>query len=163
MYDSSENPLEESRLDVLNLLINHRSLHLLKKFIDKKTPDIRILEIGCGSGQLGSELCHYLINSVVKYSYLGIDRDPQQIELTNKKLQNIKNAKALELDIITEFSKIQEHGTFNLIFCRWVLVHLKTSDRQKTIANSLLQLEISKGLCSNNLHLNPQSNKTLYR
>ncbi|MDO8955089.1 MAG: methyltransferase domain-containing protein [Gammaproteobacteria bacterium] len=118
MYSTAAEAVEARRLKGLNKLHNPHSLSYLKPYLSSSKS---ILEFGCGSGYLAADVLSYVNDDT---HFIGIDRDPGQVALSAKAVASFSNAKILQLDVLTEFDRIKQLGPFDLIYCRWVLVHL---------------------------------------
>ena len=142
MYTTAKEGVEEKRLAGLNVLHNPHTLKFLFPLLSGRK---KILEVGCGSGNLAAEV---LSVADEKTAYTGIDRDPAQVEHTKKLLKQFPNARVIQLDVVTEFEKLKNEGPFDLIYCRWLLVHLPSSIRREIIKNFLgLLSDVGVFLC----------------
>lgn len=139
MYATANEEIEETRLAGLNALHNPYTLKFLHPFLSGRR---KILEVGCGAGYLAAEVLRI---ADIGAEYTGVDRDPAQVNLCNKSLNQFSNARVMQLDIVTEFEKLKSEGPFDLIYCRWVLVHLPSSVRINVIRN-LLSLLSNNGV-----------------
>lgn len=130
MYSSASEEVEAKRLQGLNDIHNPHTLSYLKPYLRS---GIKILELGCGSGYLAAEVMDLVDSSIY---FVGVDRDIAQINNTQRLLKkHQKNSELLSLDLITELDKLKEKGPFDLIYCRWVLVHLPNEVRENVLRN----------------------------
>lgn len=102
-------------------------------FVKKIKPGMRVLDVGCGSGRLLSELEGKKIN------YVGIDFSQTLID--QAKTQFPKNR--FLLADISKSDSWQKLGKFDAIFCLGVLHHIPDRRRQHVILQRMFQ------------HLNP--------
>lgn len=131
MYNTAAENVEARRLAGLNKLHNPHTLRYLFPLLSGRK---KILELGCGSGHLAAELLEKADDLI---NYIGIDRDPAQVKHTKKALQNHPKAEVIQLDIVTELEKLKSRGPFDLIYCRWLLVHIPTDIRLEIIRKIL--------------------------
>ncbi len=131
MYSTAKDELEEKRLAGLNILYNPSTIRFLSPFLTGKK---KILELGCGSGTLAAEVLSLADNQV---EYLGIDRDPAQVQHSIKALKRFPNSHVVQIDIVNDFETLRKQAPFDLIYCRWLLVHLPSKKRVEVIKNIL--------------------------
>ena len=93
-------------------------------------PGQRVLDLGCGVGRWGEELCGRGLY------YVGIDGSPALIERAQKNLQQFPNRKLL-VGLFQEFLNIlKENGegeAFSLIFVNGVFMYLNDEDFGKAL------------------------------
>jgi SAM-dependent methyltransferase len=118
MYSTSAEEIEENRLKGLNTLHNPKTMQYIEPYLPRK----RILEIGCGMGLLAKEI----LTKSPGASFVGVDRDPAQIKWTQENLSPFPAVKVIQLDLleINAMQALRQEGGFDLIYCRWVLVHI---------------------------------------
>lgn len=131
MYSSAAEEVEARRLASLNQLHNPHTLRYLSPLLSGRA---KILELGCGSGQLAADLLEKAESTAY---YLGVDRDPAQVHHSKELLQQYPNAEISQLDLLTELEKLKGKAPFDLIYCRWLLVHLPCTMRLEVIKNIL--------------------------
>lgn len=124
MYSSASNAVETKRLAGFNDIINPVTLAVLADYLK---PNMRILELGCGSGELAKSVAE----RAQSCELIAVDKDKAQIDLANEKLKIFENARAIHLDITHDLDKLE--GKYDLIYCRWVLVHVPTKLIKKTL------------------------------
>lgn len=130
MYTTAAEELEARRLQGLNDLHNPHTLKFLQRYLPGRK---KILELGCGSGQLAAEVMKHADSNS---HFIGIDRDPAQVQhCTNILKNNSSRVEVIKLDIVTELQQLREKGPFDLIYCRWVLVHLSNAIRIEVLRN----------------------------
>jgi SAM-dependent methyltransferase len=118
MYTTAAEDVEAKRLAGHNMLHNPHTLQFLKPYIHGRKV---ILEIGCGSGQLAADVMS-LADETAKF--VGVDRDLAQIKRSSIALKEFEGrSKLVQLDLLSEFDLLRKMGPFDLIYCRWVLVH----------------------------------------
>lgn len=140
MYASATEGIEAKRLDELNKLHNPHTLKFIQRHLsDKKS----LLELGCGSGQLASEIIKLADTST---QFLGIDSDPAQVKRSQKLLLQFEHrVKIIQLNIMTELDQLAKLGPFDLIYCRWVLVHLP-KDKLVNVLKKIMNLLTNNGI-----------------
>lgn len=142
MYSTAKEDVEEKRLAGLNELHNPYTLKFLFPLLKGRK---KILEIGCGSGRLAADV---LSVADEKTEFTAVDRDLGQVELAKRSLRLFSNARVMQLDIISDFEKLKKEGPFDLIYCRWLLVHLPSSIRVEIIKKFIeLLSDIGVFLC----------------
>lgn len=101
------------RLEILNRLYNPNSLALIKNYICK--PEVEILEVGCGGGQLS-----YVLSQLDETQVTAVDNSLQQIDLAKSKYSapnlNFYCNDALDLHSLGK--------RFDVIYLRWLLIYL---------------------------------------
>ena len=137
MYTTAAEKVEADRLIGLNKLHNTHTLGYIKKYLPKG----KILELGCGSGLLAADM---LTISPESY-YVGIDRDLGQIEWSKMNLKKFPNTKIIQMDILDNLLALKKEGPFDLIYCRWVLVHL-SKDRLVGILEDIFSMLSPNGI-----------------
>ena len=105
-----------------------------QKYLPDRSSNIRILDIGCGTGE-------YTVNLALAYpnaEVIGVDASLASLNLADKlkKFLNIKNLKLIEHNIQTE---LKNFGKFDLILCAGVLHHL---DHPKEVLKNISKLMI---------------------
>jgi SAM-dependent methyltransferase len=82
--------------------------------------DMRVAEIGCGSGNIA---CWVAQQIAPKGSIVGIDNGSAQIEQAIQQAQRLK-LQNIEFHVADAYSPRLPEGTFDLVYCRLVLMHL---------------------------------------
>lgn len=123
----------EYRLSILNKIYGKYTKMLLDKL--KLFPSMKVAVVGCGSGE-SIDLIYKKIGEDGKL--LCLDIDQEQISLTKRKLngQNIKNVEYQVADI----QNYQGNEQYDLVYCRFVLIHLTTPQQALENMLSLLKL-----------------------
>ncbi|MGR3809384.1 class I SAM-dependent methyltransferase [Jiulongibacter sp. NS-SX5] len=94
------------------------------RLLDLK-PSETLLDVGCGTG----ELLKVAAENYPENSFMGIDPDPQMIELA--KAKHINNSKFFTLqDFKVASASSQE---YTKITCTWVLHHLKNEEKKELL------------------------------
>lgn len=88
----------------------------IKYFLPKNSP-LKILEIGCGTGLLGSQ---FLENH---NQLIGIDTSSGMLEIFNQKFKSFENTKGLLLNLETD---TLEESNFDLVISSMAFHHLKS-------------------------------------
>lgn len=102
-----------SRLTILNFLYNENSIRFIKRFICK--PNMTLLEVGCGTGQLAYELAQQTDMKIT-----AIDISPEQIQMAQRNYTH----EAIQFKCC-EATQIQQLSqTYDIIYLRWVLIYL---------------------------------------
>jgi SAM-dependent methyltransferase len=139
MYGSASLDIETARLIRLNKLHNPHTMKNLAPFISGRK---KILEIGCGTGLLAAEVLAIAEKDV---EFVAVDKDPYQVNTIKKNLSEHKNATIMELDLTGDIAALNDIAPFDLIYCRWVLVHFPEETRIN-ILKTLLSLLAPKGI-----------------
>jgi len=83
-------------------------------------PGIRVLEVGCGSGNMACWVAEQVGNGG---SVLGIDNSREQIELA-KRLAQSRGLSNVEFAVADAYSPRLPESSFDFAYCRLVLMHL---------------------------------------
>ncbi len=134
MYDTSANTVEEVRLAGLNSLHNPHTLSYLKPYFHNKN-NLRVLEIACGGGYLAENVLDSHSRNIS--SFTGIDIDPAQVKLATHRLSKYHTVNIAKLDVLTELEQLE--GPFDIIYCRWLLVHLP-KDKIEEVLSAIFKL-----------------------
>jgi SAM-dependent methyltransferase len=102
--------------DLLDLSFNETTKNALSKYVQK--PNLRILDIGCGSGVMTEWLCQ---SSGDGSHVTAIDRSVEQIEAAKSRLQGINN---VSFHVLSAYDLSELGQSYDLIYCRFVLHHL---------------------------------------
>lgn len=114
---SLETGLEDyERLSILNKYYNPGSRELLRKA--KLHPSAKILDIGCGHGEMTRIIAQEIISSG---HIVGIERDSKQIAVAITKLIDCANVTLICDDI---FALNLPTESFDCVYCRLLLMHL---------------------------------------
>ncbi len=138
MYTTAAKEVEANRLKGLNALHNPHTSSYIKRYLPRQ----KILELGCGSGLLAVDV---LANCPPTTTYLGVDKDPGQVAWSQKNLHSFPKAEILQLDFLENFSLLKSKGPFDLIYCRWVLVHLP-KEKLVTVLKNIIDLLAPGGI-----------------
>jgi len=107
-----------------------KRLEFIYKAVSERVPKGgKILEIGCGIGNISRQLGHF------GYSITGIDSDPVSIDFANS-----KNTKS-NIQFINKNAEdyAENENTFDAIICSEVLEHLFSPDSIIKLANKILK------------------------
>jgi len=83
-------------------------------------PGLRVVEIGCGTGNTACWVAEQL---GPEGSILAVDISPEQIEQA-RLLAESRNLRNIEFQVADAYSPRLPEGTFDLAYCRLVLMHL---------------------------------------
>ena len=114
--------------------IRRKNKLYFRKYLPDCSSNIRIIDIGCGTGECAVNLALAYPNAEV----IGVDASLASLNLANKlkNFLNIKNLELIEQNIQTEFKNF---GKFDLILCAGVLHHL---DQPKEVLKNISKLMI---------------------
>ena len=126
-----------TRLELLDEIYGPYTQQFLKNIGFR--PDMRVLDVGCG---LGFVTC-WLARQVGRYGkVIGVDCSEEQIQIakenaTKQKLHNIEF-------IVSSIYDLDQLGMdFDLVFCRFILVHL---DQPERALNMMYKVVKSQGI-----------------
>lgn len=95
------------------------------KILAKLSPNIRILDIGCGNG----ELAHELAQREFQCSYLGVDFSPKLVQRATEKIPASFSGTFYALDITTdEWRETLPRVQFDIIFAFATLHHIPSRE-----------------------------------
>lgn len=123
----------EYRLNILNKIYGKYTDILLNSI--GLFADMKVAIIGCGSGE-GIEVIYKKIGKNGKL--LCIDISTSQVQLTQTKL-NEKNIDIVEYQV-ADIQQYQGDSQYDLVYCRFVLMHL--TNPQKALNNMLSLLKV---------------------
>tara|TARA_B110000483_G_scaffold243324_1_gene332527 strand:- start:31 stop:1038 length:1008 start_codon:yes stop_codon:yes gene_type:complete len=130
------------------------------KYLAKRDDRLRVLDLGCGTGENTVAFAQYFFNSKI----VGIDASKSSIMFA-KKLKNKINLKNLNFKVYNiEKKSLSDLGKFNFIICAGVLHHLNNPKKElRKISkllhkNSILVLKIYN---KNGLHLEMQTRSAI--
>jgi ubiquinone/menaquinone biosynthesis C-methylase UbiE len=83
-------------------------------------PGLRVVEIGCGSGNTA---CWVAEQVAPTGSVLAVDVSPDQIEQARRQAES-RNLRNVEFQVADAYSPRLPEGSFDLAYCRLVLMHL---------------------------------------
>ena len=83
-------------------------------------PGVRVVEVGCGSGNIA---CWAAEQVGPQGSVVGIDNSPGQIEQARQQAQK-RGLTNIEFQLANAYSPKLPEGSFDLAYCRLVLMHL---------------------------------------
>lgn len=117
---------------------------LLKNQDTSKT--IRIIDVGCGNGDMLRTIAQYGLNNNLNFELIGIDANAFTISHASKLSQNFKNIRySCENIFDTEFSQ----HCCEVFLCTLTLHHFKDDEIQKTL--KMLYEKASFGIVINDL------------
>jgi 2-polyprenyl-3-methyl-5-hydroxy-6-metoxy-1,4-benzoquinol methylase len=99
------------KLDQDNILRVNRVIHYLHRYLDTLPPKPKLLDLGCGDGQLSQRFQH------LGYQVYGLD-----ISASNVKLAQTRGIKAKTTDISKKFPF--PNRTFDVVFAGEIIEHL---------------------------------------
>ena len=135
IYSNVQHDMEGERLSLLNATHNPYTL----KYMQKRIPgQKRILEIGCGNGDLAFNIAELKDNDA---GLVAIDKAASQVKSTQDSLASKHNTHVYQLDITKQDSVaiLQTLGPFDLIYCRWLICHIPYH-QQSSVLKHLLSL-----------------------
>ncbi len=129
-HESSLGELEAQRLHLFNLAYAPKTHQILDHIITTLDSPLNILELGVGTGAIGSWLSKKVAH---QGKYVGIDKDPQQLEKAAKVISGPHTA-LLKINLLdpTHIEKLlaeKPTNGYHLIYCRWVLCHIQKKQR----------------------------------
>lgn len=122
---------DAERLTILNEIYNPSTIHFLRTVGLQKCHSV--LDVGCGIGLMTSKIAE-LVNEQCEIT--GVDSSVEQIEVAinnNKKHSNIK----FKVSSINELLELNQK--FDLIYCRFLLVHLEAPEKALDIMRKCLK------------------------
>jgi SAM-dependent methyltransferase len=142
MFDNTQE-LEAERLHICNITHNPYSLKFLKPFIDGLPQRSQVMEIGCGGGELASEVVKLLPQESTLHL---VDRSEDQLLRTNNLFNSIRHEASIsikthQLDLVQDAESLKLLGQMDLIYCRWVICHIPDADRLDAISTILWALK----------------------
>ena len=118
-YVHGTEPAEQERLKLMNRLINEPSLRELGL-----TGGERVLDVGCGLGQFTRMIARAAGRDS---TVIGVERDAGQLDEARRQATADDEADLVELragDAMALPLSGDERGSFDLVYCRFVLEHL---------------------------------------
>jgi len=117
-YLHGTHPEEQDRLGLMNRLLNENSLAEMKL-----QPGEKILDVGCGLGQLTREMARQVDGAKV----VGVERSPDQLASAKQLAEQAGEAHLVDFrpgpaDQLP--LKEDEHGTFDVAHARFLLEHV---------------------------------------
>ena len=111
----------EERLNILNELYNSLTEKFLERVgIRSKTS---ILDVACGTGEISCWMAQQISGKVV-----AIDISEKQLEIAERRAKSL-GLKNIEFVKLSAFDLAQLDQMFDLIYCRFLLVHIQNPDR----------------------------------
>lgn len=120
-YVHGSDPDEQRRLTLLNTLINEPALRDLDI-----QPGMRVLDVGSGLAQLGRAMGKAAGSTGF---VLGIERDVRQLAEARRQAAAAGESDLIEMregDVTNPPLHDDEWGSFDIVFCRFVLEHLSS-------------------------------------
>ena len=124
-------------LDGVEMLIKGKNIH----------SEIRILDVGCGNGDMLRALSDYAREKGLKFKLLGMDANQYTINHAEHLSQDYPNVSFQCADI---FNEIKQDRHFDVILCTLTLHHFKDDEIIKLINGLRKQAKI--GIVINDLH-----------
>lgn len=118
-YDFTIGPKGQEGLDILDVMFNPNTQQQLLAAGLK--PGMRVLDIGCGRGAMSVWLAEQVGS---KGSVLAIDNNENQINATIE-LNKEVSPSWLTFKVLSAYDIAELNETFDLIYCRFILHHLK--------------------------------------
>ena len=123
----------EGRLNILNKVFNPYTYKFLEN-LDIK-PGMRILEIGCGTGEIASWLSKK-VGPQGQITAIDINKEQIEIALKNNLSSNVDNIKFY---VMSAYDIESLKPDFDLIYCRFLLTHLSSPISVLNLAYKLLK------------------------
>jgi SAM-dependent methyltransferase len=102
--------------------------------LDRLEPDVSILDLGCGNGELACHLDEKAFNG----SYLGTDFSPALLKEARQRYQGSFPVQFLILDLTqSNWSKILPHRTFDVVFCFAAFHHIPGEKQRMSICQNI--------------------------
>ncbi len=95
----------------------------------------RVVEIGCGTGNIA---CWVAQQVAPGGSVIGIDISPEQIEQAREQAQRLK-LRNIEFQVADAYSPRLPEDTFDIVYCRLVLIHLTRPEAALRAMRSLVR------------------------
>ena len=139
---SSAEELEATRLNLFNEAYGPNTRRILQPYLK---PNTSILELGVGTGETAKWLGEQI---GTEGTYIGIDKDTNQIERAKKNVSHLSHSKliqanVLHLDKSEALTEAKPNNGFDLIYCRWLLCHILNTDRTNVIKSIISLLAIN--------------------
>lgn len=130
-----------------------RTIEILSTTIGINKED-DVLEIGCGVGRVGKELCS------ICNSWTGTDISNGMLTFAAERLQQKKNVKLVELD--EEGLNRFPENSFDIVYCTVVFMHLFEWDRFKYIQDAYRILRPSGRCFVDNIDIKSETGKKMF-
>lgn len=106
----------------------------VKKVLEKLSSNIRILDIGCGNG----ELAHNLAQREVQCSYIGVDFSPKLVQRAREKIPPSFSGTFYALDITSEeWRETLPRVQFDVIFAFATLHHIPSRELRENVLEKI--------------------------
>jgi len=99
--------------------------------------NIRIIDLGCGTGSIAKKLADKFPNSKI----VCLDIASKMIEIAKYKLQDYKNTEF----IVGDFSKIDFHEQFDVVVSSLALHHIQTDNEKKEFYTRIYSILTNSG------------------
>ncbi len=113
---------DNKRLEILTKIYNPSSYKFINKHINSNIKNI--VDLGTGHGYMAG----WFSNQFPNANILAIDKSEEQLQVSKKKFSNIKNISFIKSDVLDDSTTniIKEHfqDVVDLIYCRYLLIHL---------------------------------------
>ena len=136
-YLPSVGGADRLRLEIINERYNPISSELLVRNGLKE--GMKVLDMGCGQGYMSCEIAEMVGDEGY---VIGIDNSSDQLEIARNVVleKELHNLKFIELSVYNlDDGSLEEEGIFDIIFCRFLLLHLKDVKKVLQDAYSLLK------------------------
>ncbi|MEJ7558983.1 MAG: methyltransferase domain-containing protein [Pedobacter sp.] len=97
----------------------------------KSGAELRILDVGCGNGDMLRTLADYAQNKGLKFQLIGMDANAFTIDYAKKLSEDYKNISYVCADI---FDEIKQERHYDVILCTLTLHHFKDEEILKLVA-----------------------------
>lgn len=119
----------------------------LKTKINKANPEITILDVGCGNGDMLRTLADYAVKKQLKFKLIGIDANEFTIKHAQALSAQYPNISYVCADI---FEEIKQERLYDVILCTLTLHHFK--DKEIITLMEGFKAQSALGIVVNDLH-----------
>ena len=139
------------KLEAINRLLGGNSVTIkgLKKLLktQSKSKVIKILDLGCGNGDILRDVAKFGRNNNYRFKLMGIDANYAAIEYAKELSKNYQELSFETIDIFSEGFKEQ---TYDIILCTLFLHHFKNEELISFLKSTVQKATI--GVVVNDLH-----------
>jgi tRNA (uracil-5-)-methyltransferase TRM9 len=104
------------------------------RMVQSLAPGINILDLGCGNGELASELIRIGFSG----TYLGTDFSPNLLGEAARRVSNQDQVSFLELDLTApDWDNILPVGSYDIVFCFAALHHIPSHPHRLSVCRNI--------------------------
>lgn len=130
---------------------NHVTTSGLKKlFKSREQISYKIVDVGCGGGDMIRMMYNWSKNEDIQVYFLGVDANPNIIELARQRLHDLPQVKLLAQNV---FDPIFEDDQTDIIACTLFTHHFTDSELVSLL--EVFRQKASIGIVINDLHRHP--------